>query len=116
MATDFGCLANAFEVTQYLRGHLFVFLDLLMTSEHKEENLPDVYSFLHLVVEAIVQWLKALKGDLLKSFIEYKKCPKLSLVDRKCALAACGYELLDMLKWLFGLCPRTGVIFGVSFG
>jgi len=86
-----------------------------MTSEHKEEDLPQIYSFLHLVIRMITLWLQIFPDTLLKPFIEWRKHPKLFLVDRNCALAACGFEIMDMLKWLFGLCARTGVIFGVKF-
>ncbi len=41
--------------------------------------------------------------------------PKLILVDRNVALASCGYELMDMLKWLFCQCPRTLFFFAVHF-
>jgi hypothetical protein len=113
--TRFSSLETAFDVTQYLRGHLYIFVDLLLTSEHTESDLPDIYSFLHLVIKAISLWLKMFSTDLLKAFIEYRQYPTLTIIDRNCALAACSYEFLDILGWLFALCPRTGVFFGVRF-
>ncbi len=112
--TNFRCLTTAAAVTQYLRGHLYVFTDMLMASEYKNEDLPSVYDFLKLVAKLIAAWLE-LFPSLLKSFIEYQTCPKLILIDRNVALAACGYEILDMLSWLFCLCPRTALFFSVRF-
>jgi len=37
------------------------------------------------------------------------------LIDRDAALAACGNELLDMLKWFFCLGPQTCIFFEVIF-
>jgi hypothetical protein len=39
--------------------------------------------------------------------------PRLFLVDRNVALASCGTEMLDMLKWFFCHYPRTLIFFGV---
>eukprot|EP00826_Nyctotherus_ovalis_P021902 TRINITY_DN17151_c0_g1_i19.p4 TRINITY_DN17151_c0_g1~~TRINITY_DN17151_c0_g1_i19.p4 ORF type:complete len:100 (-),score=14.13 TRINITY_DN17151_c0_g1_i19:233-532(-) len=84
-----------------------------MTLKHEDGELQGICEFMHLVAKLIALWLKTFPTALLKPFIEYQKYPKLMLVDRNCALAACGYELLDMLKWLFCACPRTGIFFGV---
>ncbi len=36
------------------------------------------------------------------------------MADRNVALASCGYELMDMLRWLFCLSHRTLIFFAVS--
>ena len=85
-----------------------------MTTEYKspEKDLPPVYEFLKLVVRMIAAWLE-LFPSLTKSYLEFQAYPKLILVDRNVALAACCYEILDMLKWIFCLCPRTGIFYSV---
>ena len=111
----FESLTTAFNITQYLRGNLHIFLDLLMTSNHKSDDLPKIYEFLHLIIKLIVLWLQIFPTTLLKPFIESQANSKLYLVDRNIALSLCGYELVDMLKWLFCMCPRTGLFFKVLF-
>ena len=60
LATNFRSLTTAHDVTQYLRGRLFIYVDFLMAHEYKkpEEAIPRVISFLHLVVKLIVKWLE----------------------------------------------------------
>jgi len=85
-----------------------------MTTEYKnaDKDLPAVYDFLKLVVKLIANWL-SLFPSLAKSFIECQQYPKLILIDRNAALAASGYEIIDMLKWLFSLTTRTALFFTV---
>ena len=107
--TEFQCFKTAFEVTQFLRGNLYIFLDLVLAADHKEEDLEKIYEFLHEVIKLIVLWLKLLSDKFLKSFIETQSNPKLYLIDKNCALASCGFELMDILKWLF--CLTVNVLY-----
>ena len=58
--TGFKSLATAFDVTQYIRGRLYVFVDFLMANEYKnpDNEIPEVIAFLKLVVKLIATWLK----------------------------------------------------------
>ncbi len=69
IATEFKCLETAFEVTQYLRGRLYTYVDFLMAGEYlksPETELPPIVSFLKLVAKLIALWL-ALFPSYLKS-------------------------------------------------
>jgi len=57
--SKFGSLTSAFEVTQYLRGKLFCYVDFLMANEYKdpEHEIPEVIEFLKDVLKLIVLWV-----------------------------------------------------------
>lgn len=76
-------------------------------------NLQRVYTFLHLVMQMLALWLKIFPDTLLEHFIDGQTNPELGYIDRRAALAQCGYEMIDMLKWLFCRCMRNGVFFAV---
>lgn len=67
LATKFGCLTTAPEVTQYLRGRLFVYVDFLMANEYKDpqKEIPLVVNFFYLVIKVIACWL-----DLLPNYLQ----------------------------------------------
>ncbi len=60
LASDFKCLSSAFEITQYLRGKLYIYVDFLMANEYKdpEKEIPPVVEFLKLTVRTIAAWLR----------------------------------------------------------
>ena len=53
---------DAFMVTQYLRGELYVYIDFLLsvTLETPKSSIPIIYEFLKVVIKLIVVWLKML--------------------------------------------------------
>lgn len=59
LASDFKSLTTPFEVTQYLRGTLYIYVDFLMTLEYPDEDvaIPEVVGFFKLVVKLIARWL-----------------------------------------------------------
>jgi len=111
--TKFKCFKNAYQVTHYLRGRLYYFVDTVMTTDYYSLELKDISSFLFLIVKMIVLWLEIFPKTLLIPFIEGKRYPKLIHIDKNVALAMCGYEMMDMLKWFFCMCARTGFFFTV---
>lgn len=110
----FQCFESAFELTKYLRGELYIFVDLVMTSEHQAEHLDAIYVFLEDVVRVVALWLKTFPSCMLGSYVESRSYYNLYGIDRNVALALCGYELMDMLSWLFCVCTRTGFFFAVK--
>ena len=80
VANNFSGL-TAFEITQYLRGRLFVLVDFVMSSSgqtgYTEEDCNDINQFLYAVLDLTVAWLKRLPGLLKKSVAEHKKEPDL---------------------------------------
>ncbi len=59
LGSKFVCLKTAFEVTQYLRGRLYIYVDFLMANEYKDpdKEIPHVLEFLRGVLKLIVMWL-----------------------------------------------------------
>jgi hypothetical protein len=67
-------LTSAFEVTQYIRGHLFIYVDFLMANEYKDppKEIPLVIEFLKLVIKMIALWLDVFPNYLQSvSFLLY---------------------------------------------
>ena len=58
--TNFKCLTSAFEITQYLRGRLFILVDCLLAREplDPETEIPIIIGFFKIVIKVIVEWLK----------------------------------------------------------
>ena len=75
MDTKFGCLRTAFEVTQYLRGKLYILVDFLMANEYKNPDIevPPVIEFLKLAIRMIALWL-SMFPTYLKSVSAGCKC------------------------------------------
>lgn len=103
---------TAHEVTQFIRGELFFYVDSIITipTETTSADLPARVEFITQVFELIITWL-----DIFPSYVEaYKEChatPNLMLVDVGCAISQCGYELLKLLGMVFGMCRRTNNFF-----
>ena len=57
---DFECFENAFEITQILRGRLYVWVDFLMSHDYKANSneVQLAHDFFKLFLEIIVAWLK----------------------------------------------------------
>lgn len=58
--TNFKCLTTALDVTQYLRGRLFILVDCLLAREppDAQAELPIIIDFFKTVIRVIVEWLK----------------------------------------------------------
>ncbi len=66
IASDFQCLTTPFEITQYLRGRLHIYVDFVMTIPDAEEKVavPRIIGFLKLVVKLIARWLALLPNHM----------------------------------------------------
>jgi hypothetical protein len=64
--SDFDNLGTPFEITQFFRGELFIYVDWLFGYEFEnlEEELPPTISFLNLIIDLIVKFLKKLPKKL----------------------------------------------------
>ena len=61
MASNFRAIPQAYDLTQYLRGKLFVYVDFLMgaPNTYTEEDIDLVIEFLKSAIRCVVAWLKA---------------------------------------------------------
>ncbi|CDW78729.1 UNKNOWN [Stylonychia lemnae] len=97
---------GAFHTTQYLRGDLYIYVDfLLQHSPYTDEEIDAINDFMYCVIRLIVTWLKKLP-KLLHLQSQIKVNPDLFLIDENIAIIQSGYELMDILKKLFGCCHR----------
>ena len=63
MASNFQCWSEPFELTQYLRGRLYVYVDFLMANLYDDPQvLPAVVDFLKRVLKLIAAWLRRFPG------------------------------------------------------
>ncbi len=73
IASNFASLSTPHEVTQYLRGKFYIYIDFLLSNEYKdpEKEIVPVAEYLVLVVRLVAIWLGRFP-DLLKS-VSYKR-------------------------------------------
>ena len=59
MKTEFHVLNDPINLTQYIRGKLFIYVDFLMSHEFESlvKDIPEVISFLKTVIQLIAQWI-----------------------------------------------------------
>ena len=97
---------SAFEITQFLRGELFLLIDCLLVYEFKGINeLDQSIAFFTKSLDFITSWLKCSESHF--QILNSSKTEGF-LTDPQIALAAAWPELLFTLKRLFGLDQRTG--------
>jgi hypothetical protein len=100
---------SAQELSQYLRGELFITVDFLLSasSQYTEEDVDEVCAFLKAVLGLIVHWLKMAPGLLERAQPDLRREPDLFLVDEDAALLRSAEELMLMLHKLFCGCHRA---------
>lgn len=97
---------SAFEITQFLRGELFLLIDCLLVYEYKGINeLDQSIVFFTKTLDFITNWLKS--SEIHFQILNSSKSEGF-MTDPQVALAAAWPELLFTLKRLFGLDQRTG--------
>ena len=101
-------LGDAFETTQFYRGHLFVLVENLLSCNYtgRDEALPEVVEFFGETMKLIIDWLKMGK-ELFPEYYRGANNWELSMTDNQVALAMSWPELLDLLNRLFALEPRV---------
>jgi len=94
------------EITQYVRGQMFVYVDYLMGLDLPAHDLDEVDGLIRSVLRLIACWLKKI-CSLTKAIDELQKIPNLFLVDPHCAVVECYHELMETLNKIFCNCRRA---------
>lgn len=98
---------NAWEVTQYFRGKLFIYVDFLFGgNEYHPAEIDEVIDFLKCVLLCIVVYLRKLTSWE-KEYTEMQTEKHLWLVCPQHALLCSFPELAEMLRKFFGSCHRA---------
>ena len=107
--SNFQCFESAKEVNQFLWGELYFYIDSMIsiTMHLNKSDYPMIYEMMQEILILITLWLRLFSKEFLKSFLLCWKYPYLYLVDKQAALANAGFELIDILKKIFGGCPWT---------
>ena len=102
--TNFECFESANEATQILRGKIFTYLDIFMTTNYSQKSskiIPLIvsllYDFIDLVVAYFEYYIK--NAYLYDALVKY---PDLYLVSTKCAIVSAIPEIVFSLKRIFG--------------
>lgn len=103
---------DAFIITQFYRGKLFIFVENLLTCTYKihKQFLKPVVFFFGSVIKLIVAWLKK-APELFPFYYKAASLPELYLEDSNVALALVWPELMDTLNKLFALESRVADFF-----
>ena len=73
-------------------------------------DLPGIAEFLRVVFELILTWMEVFPRYL-DSFHECQTNPLLFCADLPAAISQCGFELVELLGKIWGLCPRARNLF-----
>ena len=110
LQSDLKC-ASAFETTQFYRGRLFYYTEILVAHNYgkSEEDINLALECFSLTIKVFVKWLKA-APTLFPAF--YRGAGSLAyLEDNDVALATVWYEVLHTLNTLFALDRRVNQFF-----
>ena len=99
---EFDNFKSAQEVTQFLRGRLFIYVDFLLTNcidtRSSSDDYRDIIEFMEKVFLLIIKWLELFPSKYMKYFEIHKMNKKAFLVSTEVAIAAAGNELIDILS------------------
>lgn len=72
LKTNFHAINDPINLTQYIRGKLFIYVDFLMSHEFTsfDKEIPQVITFLRSVIQLIAKWVK-LFSKYIQSAIYY---------------------------------------------
>ena len=101
-----GVQTDAYEITQFYRGHLFIYVDnLLATASLSESDLPEVIDFLNSVLDFALNWIQTLPQRF-AGIYQGLANPECYLTDKEVAYALIWPELFCTVERLFGNDPR----------
>lgn len=112
--TQFKCFKNAFDTTQLLRGKLYTFIDIFMTTKYtndiQKEIIPLIMNLLYKYIDFVIAFMKfyienAYIYDILVKY------PDLYLADVKCSIVASYPEIISTLLKIFGKDNRVNDFF-----
>jgi len=77
VASNFTCFENSHEITQYLRGTEYIYIDCLLQFEYKnpKEELPYVFKYFEIFFQAYAKFLNMIPDyiqDVRKIFYKEK--------------------------------------------
>jgi len=96
-----GVQTDAYEITQFYRGHLFMYVDNLLATAISEENLEEVLAFLNAVQDFALNWIQTLPTRF-SAIYQGLASPEAFLTDKDVAYAFIWPELFYTLERLFG--------------
>jgi ubiquitin carboxyl-terminal hydrolase 9/24 len=104
--------SDAFFITQFLRGKLFIYIENLLLCNYKinKKFLHPVVNLFGNTVKLIVMWLKK-APELFPFYYKSLAQPDLYLEDANTALSLAWPELMDTLNKLFALDARVSDFF-----
>lgn len=113
VASNFTNLASSFEITQYLRGSEYVYVDCLLQFEYKnpKEELPYVFKYLDVFLQAHVKFLNMLP-DYYQDYLEGLANLDAFLTNPRIAFVHALHEMSDSLNKIFGSTERLWSEFG----
>lgn len=107
---EFKNLETAFDVTQFLRGEMFIYVDCLLancdTSDVSKDDFRDIVDLMYQVFKIIIKWLDVFPDQYMKYYEVNRKIKKGYLVDRDIAISAAGIELIKILDYCFNVHER----------
>jgi hypothetical protein len=107
---------DALQVTQVIRGRIFTMLEVFMTYSHKEPSkvIPSLVETLYDFLDLAVKYLEFFKENF--KYADYlDKFPDLYLIDEKCAVISCYFEIMLTLRRIFGRDERVNNFYKVNF-
>jgi hypothetical protein len=101
---------TAREITQLFRGHLFVYIDFLMSGSHRKlsnDHIDMLDEFNKTFLRLMIVWLRKVPKLFKTALKDYKKNNDMFLIDEDVALLSASAELFLTLKSLFSGIHRT---------
>ena len=100
-----GVQTDAYDITQFYRGHLFIYVDNLLATAIPAEDLEEVLGFLNAVQDFALDWIQTLPQRFAAVY-QGLASPEAFLTDKDVAYAFIWPELFFTLNRLFGCDQR----------
>jgi len=104
------------EITQLLRGKIYTFIDILLTTSIPNVNnsvLNEIMEMVYDFLDLAIIFLNFYKNKMF--LLDYlDKYPDIFLVDENCAVLACLYEVIHTVRRIFGFDERVNFFYKVS--
>eukprot|EP00826_Nyctotherus_ovalis_P005218 TRINITY_DN11170_c0_g2_i13.p1 TRINITY_DN11170_c0_g2~~TRINITY_DN11170_c0_g2_i13.p1 ORF type:complete len:284 (-),score=59.79 TRINITY_DN11170_c0_g2_i13:218-1045(-) len=116
---NFTLQLSPIEVTEYVRGELFLYADTLLTMMHVFKptltEIQEILSFTETLLTLIIQWIKCFP-QFRKEYELSKEYPNLYLTSTRTAVARCYPELMELIDTCLNVnSVRTVNSFRVSY-
>ncbi len=114
---NFGTFMNSIDVTQIIRGRIFTFIDVYMTTtlnSNPNVGVPQIVYMLYDFLDLSINYLRYVKNNLYITEV-IERYPDIFLVDLKSSIVACYPEIFITLKRIFGRDERVSAFYKVIF-